>query len=83
MLPSACYIISNNLSRYNVSYAPANFEVAASDSFEEDAFSRNYIILLLPRSHGTLPCILYTASNIEIATANGPGGDAFTQKYFI
>ena len=30
-----------------------------------------------------LPSILYTAAVVEVATANGSGGDAFTQKYFI
>ena len=27
-----------------------------------------------------LPSILYTAATVEVATANGSGGDAFTQK---
>ena len=30
-----------------------------------------------------LPSILYTAATVEVAMANGSGGDAFTQKYFI
>ena len=30
-----------------------------------------------------LPSILYTSATVEVATANGSGGDAFTQKYFI
>ena len=29
---------------YHVTYAPANFEVAASNGLEEDAFTRKYII---------------------------------------
>ena len=118
------------LSRYHVSYAPAKFEVAASNGFEEDAFSRNYIILPLtyvPRNVAQYP--LYSCSGWkivseydqeipqsqtaddpvaprgrapqpsrdkgrqikqsnqlslphqdEVATANGSGGDAFTQK---
>ena len=32
------------LLRHHVSYAPANFEVAASNGFEEDVFSRKNII---------------------------------------
>ena len=30
-----------------------------------------------------LPSILYTAAKVEVVTANGLGGDTFTQKYFI
>ena len=34
-------------------------------------------------SNEMLPSILCTAAMVEVATANGSGGDAFTQKYFI
>ena len=30
-----------------------------------------------------LPSILYTAATVEVATANGSGGEVLTQKYFI
>ena len=65
---------------HHVIYAPAKFEVAASNGLR-DAFTRTYTtqnITRYPLYHMT-----YAPARFEAATSNSLGGDAFTRKNII
>ena len=68
---------------YHMTCAPANFEVAASNSVGDDAFyiKIDYLTFdLVARKVVQYPkyYVTYTAAKVEVATANGSEGDAFT-----
>ena len=63
-----------------MSYAPANLKLPRPMVLKKMRFQENTLFDLLPRPHEMLPSIIYTAATVEVATANGSGGNAFTQK---
>ena len=60
-----------------MTFAPAKFEVATSNSLGEDAFTRKYIFTLnvaqCPLHHVT-----YVPTEFEVTTSIALGGEAFT-----
>ena len=70
-------------------YAPAKFEVASSDGFE-DAFTRKYMLshdldLRVKATQNVAQYFqnqrTYAPARIEVAKRNGLGEDALTRKY--
>ena len=62
-----------------MTYAPAKFEVATSNSLSGDAFTRKYNMTPRSRSHH----VTNSGTKFEAAIANELGGDAFTRKFII
>ena len=86
---SRWYTIAN-IPAFKLTKASAKFEVATSNRLAGDAFTREYIISLLPLSlgHGhtrnvaqyPLHHMTYASAKFEAAMSNGLGGNAFTRN---
>ena len=63
-----------------MSYAPANLKLPRPMVLKKMRCQENTLFDLLPWPHEMLPSIIYTAATVEVATANGSGGNTFTQK---
>ena len=63
-----------------MTFAPAKFEVATSNSLGEDAFTRKFILNVAqcPLHHVT-----YAPTEFEVTTSKALGGEAFTRKFNI
>ena len=85
--------VTQNVVQYPLNYmtyAPAKFEVATSNSLGENVFTRKYIndldlgvkvtqnVAQYPPHHKP-----YALAKFEVAMSNGLGEDAFTRKYII
>ena len=73
-----------------MTFAPAKFEVATSNSLGEDAFTRKYIIDLalqvkVPLNVAQCPLhhVTYAPTEFEVTTSKALGGEAFTRKFNI
>ena len=66
-------------------YAPAQFEVASSNSIGEDGFTRKYIGVKVTQNVDKYHPhhVTYAPANFEVAMSNGLGEDAFTRKHII
>ena len=72
---------------HHVSYAPAKFKVAMSNSLGGNAITSKYIILTFDLgikvtwnvAQYPLHHVTYAATIVEVATPNNLGGDAFTK----
>ena len=69
-----------------MTFAPAKFEVATSDSLGEDAFTRKYIItfkVTLNVAQCPLHHVTYAPTEFEVTTSKALGGEAFIRKFNI
>ena len=76
--------VTQNVVQYppnHITYAPAKFEVATSNSLGQDGFTRKYITQNVAQYHPHH--VTYASGNFEAAMSNGSGEDAFTRKYII
>ena len=73
-----------------MTFAPAKFEVATSNSLGKDAFTRKYIFDLdlqvkvtLNVAQCPLHHVTYAPTEFEVTTSKALGGEAFTRKFNI
>ena len=66
-----------------MTFAPAKFEVATSNSLGENAFTRKYIICTLNVAQCPLHHVIYAPTEFEVTTSKALGGEAFTRKFNI
>ena len=71
-----------------MTFAPAKFEVAASNSLGEDAFTRKYIIDLkvkvtLNVAQCPLHHVTYAPTEFEVTTSKALGGETLSRKFNI
>ena len=64
-----------------MTFAPAKFEVATSNSLGEDAFTRKYVTLNVAQC--PLHHVTYAPTEFEVTTSKALGGEAFTRKFNI
>ena len=61
-----------------MTFAPAKFEVAASNSLGEDDYKKVQNVAQCPLHHVT-----YATTEFEVTTSKALGGEAFTRKFNI
>ena len=73
-----------------MTFAPAKFEVATSNSLGEDAFTRKSLFDLdlqvkvtLNVAQCPLHHVTYAPTEFEVTTSKALGGEAFTRKFNI
>ena len=66
----------------HMTFTPANFEIATSNSLGEDAFTRKYIIWPWPLNVAQCPLhhVTYAPTEFEITTSKALWGEAFTRN---
>ena len=72
----------------HMTYVPAKFEVATSNSLGEDGFTKLYDLDLGVKVTQNVAQyhphhVTYAPVNFEVAMSNGSGEDSFTRKYII
>ena len=82
--------VTQNVAQYSLHhmtyrYAPAKFEVAASNSLGGDAFTRKKTFLKVIRNVAQYPLqhLTYAPAKFEVAMSNILDGNAFKRKYII